>query len=193
MHISVEVAEIINAVMELAKSSHFEYVTPELVLYVACQNRMFAQAFRSCGGSVRGLDRDLRSYLEKYMESGAAPEREPELSQGMGYVLAYAWEAAQNSEKSMVEMPHVLFAMYALPESYAVYYIASQGVDQTELLQEMNIAYEESAYEAKAEKKGSKGSGRRKGTNSAPGTGERAGAAGLSDDMPESLFQSDSL
>nr|WP_300663136.1 AAA family ATPase [uncultured Acetatifactor sp.] len=193
MYVSSEVAEIINKAFSLARSAHFEYVTPELVLYVACQNRMFAQAFRSCGGSVRGLDRDLRSYLEKYMESGAAPEREPELSQGMGYVLAYAWEAAQNSEKSMVEMPHVLFAMYALPESYAVYYIASQGVDQTELLQEMNIAYEESAYEAKAEKKGSKGSGRRKGTNSAPGTGERAGAAGLSDDMPESLFQSDSL
>ena len=95
MYVSSEVAEIINKAFSLARSAHFEYVTPELVLYVACQNRMFAQAFRSCGGSVRGLDRDLRSYLEKYMESGAAPEREPELSQGMGYVLAYAWEAAQ--------------------------------------------------------------------------------------------------
>ena len=77
------------------------------------------------------------------MEPGSAQDgREPELSQGMGYVLACAWEVAQNSEKSMVELPHVLYAMYALPESYAVYYICSQGVEQTDLLQEMTVAYE---------------------------------------------------
>lgn len=49
MYVSSEVAEIINKAFSLARSAHFEYVTPELVLYVACQNRMFAQAFRSCG------------------------------------------------------------------------------------------------------------------------------------------------
>ena len=124
---------------------------------MACQNRMFAQAFRNCGGNVRGLDRDLRKYLEEYMEPGSAQDgREPELSQGMGYVLACAWEVSQNSEKSIVELPHVLYAMYALPESYAVYYICSQGVEQTDLLQEMTVAYEEIAYEDKTGKAGRK-------------------------------------
>ncbi len=68
MHISVEVAEIINAVMELAKSSHFEYVTPELALYVICKNKVFAQAFENCGGNIEELDYRLRDYLEEYMD-----------------------------------------------------------------------------------------------------------------------------
>lgn len=193
MYVSSEVAEIINKAFSLAKSARFEYVTPELVLYVACQNRMFAQAFRNCGGSVRGLDRDLRNYLEEYMEPGFAQDgQEPELSQGMGYVLAYAWEVAQNSEKSMVELPHVLFAMYALPESYAVYYISSQGVEQTDLLQEMTIAYEEIAYEDKDGKAGKKGArGRRRGTNPARGKGERESVTDNPEGEPESGRRSD--
>ena len=52
MHISEEVAAIINAVFISAKNARFEYVTPEQVLYEICRNRLFAQAFENCGGNV---------------------------------------------------------------------------------------------------------------------------------------------
>lgn len=147
MHISTEVAEIINTVFSLAKSARFEFLTPELMLYAVCQNSIFAQAFESCGGNIRELAENLSSYLEEYMELGTGDlERTPELSQSMAVMMAYAWEAAKGSGKNVVELPHVLHAMYGLEESYAVYYMRVQGVEQAELLQEMMVAYEEKAY-----------------------------------------------
>lgn len=144
MNVSGEVAGIINTVFSLAKNAHFELVTPELMLYVVCQNKVFAQAFENCGGSVKELDYHLKTYLEEYMEAGTAEEEQtPELSHGMGTVLAFAWETAQNSGRYMVELPHILHAMYGLEESYAVYYMRMQGVEQAELLQEMAVAYED--------------------------------------------------
>jgi len=169
MKVSEEVAEIINTVVSLAKNAHFEYVTPELFLYVVCQNKIFADAFESCGGKVRELDEQLRAYLDAYMER--RPEEaveDPELSQGMGAVLTYAWEAACNSGKDVVELTHIVHAMYELEESYAVYYMRMQGVEQSELLQEMIIAYEDLAGEtAYGESTHRNGSGKKGGRTSA--------------------------
>lgn len=188
MRVSGEVAGIINTVFTLAKKAHFEYVTPELMLYVVCQNKIFTEAFENCGGKVQQLDYNLRNYLEEYMlpkntrvsndlvksdsitafrdivfsndgrmsndtrTSDNTVESEdssgfPEFSQGMNEVLADAWISAQSSGKYMVELPHIIHAMYELEESYAVYYMRVQGVEQAELLQEMTIAYEDIAHE----------------------------------------------
>lgn len=164
MHISVEVAEIINTVMELGKSAHFEYVTPELALYVICKNEVFAQSFENCGGNINELDYKLKSYLEEYVEMteeerGEGEEEElyvgnlPELSQGMVNMLTLAWESSERSGKHFVELPHIIHAMYELEESYAAYYMRLQGVEQAEILQEMAMIYEEMAYEKGAGKK----------------------------------------
>ena len=64
-----------------------------------------------------------------------------------GKVLSYAWESAQNSGKYIVELPHLIHAMYELEESYAVYFMQVQGVEEAGLLQEMTIAYEEKDIE----------------------------------------------
>ena len=37
MQVSREVAELMNAVIVLAKERHYELVTPELLLYVICE------------------------------------------------------------------------------------------------------------------------------------------------------------
>lgn len=167
MQISGEVADIVNRVFSLAESAHFEYVTPELFLYVICQNKVFARAFESCGGDVRELDRSLRTYVEEYMEQRPGEqEGAPELSCGMESVLALAWNSAQGSGRKTVELPHILFALYGLKESHAVYYMRVQGVEQARLLQEMAIAYEEIGRE--------KGAGERKERR-----GDRSGDGGI--------------
>ena len=140
MYVSTEVAEIINQTYLMAKNAGFEYVTPELLLYVICRNKVFVRAFQNCDGNVRKLDFQLKTWLEENMEQipgeyeenegdeKDAAGNEPEFSQGMEYVLSCAWESALGSEKSMVELPHLLHAMYRLPESYAVYFMQIQGV-----------------------------------------------------------------
>jgi len=142
MHVSKEVAEIINTVFTMAKDAHYEYVTPELLLYVVCNNKFFAEAFEDCGGSIKELSDNIKNYISEYMET-SQNDSNPELSQGMGTVLSYAWQSAQSSGKTIVGLPHIIHAMYELEESYAVYYMELQGVDQADLLQEMTIIYEE--------------------------------------------------
>lgn len=172
MYVSPEVAQLIQQTLELAQHARFEYVTPELVLYVICRNPVFAKAFKNCGGNVRKLDYQLKTWLEENMETqdgnfedlrafgnfGDSPvkadgpateEKEPEedgspaFSYSTELMLSYAWESAQNSEKSLVELPHLIHALYALPESHAAYYMQVQGVDHASLLREMTILCEE--------------------------------------------------
>ena len=171
MYVSPEVAQLIQQTLELAQHARFEYVTPELVLYVICRNPVFAKAFKNCGGNVRKLDYQLKTWLEENMETQdgnfedlrafgnfgdspvkadgpAAEEKEPEedgspaFSYSTELMLSYAWESAQNSEKSLVELPHLIHALYALPESHAAYYMQVQGVDHASLLREMTIICE---------------------------------------------------
>ncbi|MDE7476681.1 MAG: AAA family ATPase, partial [Lachnospiraceae bacterium] len=150
MQVSREVAEIINSVLILAKNRHYELVTPELVLYVICGNKVFAEAFEDCGGNVRKLSEQLEGYLNEYMISVSSDNelyentnQNPEFSAGMGSMLSYAWRSAQGSGKNVVGLMHIIHAMFELEESYAVYYMQLQGIEHAELLQQMTILYEE--------------------------------------------------
>lgn len=144
MHVSGEVAKIISTVFALAKNEHYEFVTPELVLYIICENQIFAEAFEDCGGSVSALSDQLKGYIDEYMEK-TAEECSTELSAGMVKVMSYAWQSAQSSGNIAVGLTHIIHAMYELEESYAVYYMQLQGVEHAELLQEMTILYEDMA------------------------------------------------
>ena len=184
MQVSEEVAEIVNTVISLAKNAGFEFVTPELMLFVICQNKVFARAFQNCGGRVKELDYHLREYLEEYCQAEELPGQDmaqggdalgeaPELSQGMGNMLTYAWESALNSGREMVELPHIIHAMYALEESYAVYYMRVQGVEEPELFLVMIIAEEGIG----AEKKGRRRNGAVHGVRNSSVRGRRSGAS----------------
>lgn len=150
MQVSREVAEIINTVFGMAKSRHYEFVTPELVLYVICGNKKFTEAFEDCGGDIRILSAQLEEYINEYMES-VEEECSPELSAGAGSMLSYAWRSAQSSGKAVVGLTHIIHAMYELEESYAVYYMQLQGIEHAELLQQMTILYEETTADRRLE------------------------------------------
>ena len=42
MHVSEEVEKIIDMTVVLAKNANFEFVVPELMLYVICKSAVFA-------------------------------------------------------------------------------------------------------------------------------------------------------
>ncbi len=144
MDMSKEVKEIFNETVLIANKNHYEFVTPELLLYSICHNSIFVRAFKNCGGKIRSLQDNLRKYLDKYMEivQDNRVQHSCEFSQGMKEILAYALEVAEYGGKNKVELPHIIFAIYQLQQSYAVYYMNLQEIDQIELLQELTVAYE---------------------------------------------------
>ncbi len=144
MKMSKEVKDIFNETVLIANKKHYEFITPELLLYIICNNPIFVQAFKNCGGKIGALQDNLKSYLDKYMDivEDSRLQNSCEFSQGIKEVLAYALEISENGGKNRVELPHIICAIYQLEQSYAVYYMNLQRIDQTELLQELIIAYE---------------------------------------------------
>ncbi|MCB6611186.1 AAA family ATPase [[Clostridium] symbiosum] len=186
MRVTKEVADILNLTFDVAVREHHEYVTPELLLYEIAAQDTFREAFENCGGDTDILRQNLRNYLEQHMAAGSlddGPEEEdgpedsaaeeqtfdeerPEMTAGFENVLIRAQETADNCGKDAVELSHLVYGFYSLEESYAIYYMESQGVGKTALLQELSEIYDriyERYQERKAQRELEKnGSGRGK-------------------------------
>ena len=141
MNVTEEVAAIINSSFKMASENRYEYVTPEMVLLAMCSDDNFSIAFRNCGGDIETLSSDLKDYIDKYVEKTELDE--PEMSAGMQIAFAMAQNQAVNSSKSVVELSHLLHAFFNLKESYAVYYMNRQGVDEVTLMEELLDTYED--------------------------------------------------
>jgi len=83
MQVTREVAEIINSVVVLAKNRHYELVTPELVLYVICGNKIFAEAFEDCGGNISELSQQLEGYFSGIDCGGRGTSCSDQLARGV--------------------------------------------------------------------------------------------------------------
>lgn len=125
----------------LAAERKYEYVTPELVLYVMCSVGIFGACFEKCGGKTEDLKTCLDFYLDDYMEESDSGNIE--FSEGFGKALYMAQQSADGSGKGMVEVSHLIRGMFRLENSFAIYYIASQGVEEAELLNALSDAQED--------------------------------------------------
>ncbi|MCR5503738.1 MAG: AAA family ATPase [Lachnospiraceae bacterium] len=140
MNVTEEVAGIIESTFSIAEEQQMEYVTPELMLLYMCETEHFRRAFSECGGSVPLLSSYLEDYLDRNVEDHE-PGQKPVLSEGMGTVFAIASRTALHAGKPAVEITHLIHGIFALKESYAVFYLKKQGVEETELLQALTDVY----------------------------------------------------
>lgn len=130
-----EVEEIMR--MSVIKSVYMqnEYVTPEHVLYSMASGATFARAFKSAGGDVEKLKIDLDEYFaealpHKEIKSGD----EAQVSIGIERMIEAAAQASHNSGKEAIGIHHLLWAIFQLNDSFAVYYIEKQVPEKEELL-----------------------------------------------------------
>lgn len=134
MYISIEVSDMIMQARELASGWKHEYVTPEHVLSVMCDEVHFKEAFEACGGDVRQLKQELTAYLKDTM---ATTQLEPIESFSLQQAFIWASQQVINSGKDQIELDHLLSGIMNQPESYSVYYIEVQDVTLTDLLYEL--------------------------------------------------------
>lgn len=154
MKIAKEVEELLNdAVLNAGKRGN-EYVTPEHVWFVLADRPAFQAAFKSCGGDVKKLKSRLEEYLGQ-MDTVEKGEGGIEVSYGLSQTIEEAARKAISSDRDTIELPHLLYSMMELEESYGAYFVQMQGVECVDILVEL----------------GTDGSGRKMG----------AGAGGTSD------------
>lgn len=142
MRVTREVADVLNATFEAAAREHYEFATPELLLYQIAGCETFREAFENCGGDADSLQDRLIGYLKENAEPAGQTDK-PEMSAGLETVLIRAQEQADDCGKEAVELQHLVYGFYFLKESYAVFYMETMGVGKTDLLRELTVIYSE--------------------------------------------------
>lgn len=135
MDISQELMSVINDAIEYAREKGYEYVTPETILYALCDNDLFIRTFEACGGKTDILKKDLNGYLERYIEKKSMAL--PSFSVSTNQIIAYAGQSALSSGNEEIEIRHLIRAIFHLQESYAVYFLKKQKVNETDFLRLM--------------------------------------------------------
>ncbi len=145
MNLSKEAMLAIQKAIELAAKNHYEYVTPELILLMMLDDESFSEAYESCGGDIMTLSRNLMAYLEKYVEK--ADGTDPEFSLATQQMMTFAGQSAFSSGCTQIHIRHLIHAIWNLDNSYAVYYMEQDGLNEAELLQELSYIEDENKEE----------------------------------------------
>lgn len=136
MDISRIVREVLIRAYKIANDNNNEYITPEHLVLSALEEEVFKDAITKLNGNVKELKEDLINYIDNNIDK--VENKEPEESYGIKNVLILATQQASFSERNMVALEHIMAAIYALKDSYAVYFLQKQGIEKQDLLYELS-------------------------------------------------------
>lgn len=162
MKITSNLNDVILRAYEEAKNRNNEYITPEHLLYAATFDERVANAIKECGGDIHSLQYNLKTYIRTYISVGNG---EPQESIEFQRVILTADEQVKYSGKEVIDVDHILAAIFTLEDSYALYYLLQEGVTKRDLLfylchdkdEEYNSKIEDEIDEMKEEQKAENG------------------------------------
>lgn len=132
MKITNEVNLILVKAYEEARGKNSEYITPEHLLYAATFDENVEYAIKECGGSLDNLRYNLITYIRTYISKIGYGD--PQESFEFQQVILNAHEQIKNSGKEVIDVDHILSAIFNLEDSYARYYLEQEGVTKRDLL-----------------------------------------------------------
>lgn len=138
MKITNDLNDVILRAYEEAKKQNSEYITPEHLLYAATFHEKVADAIKECGGDLNSLQYNLKTYIKTYVSVGNG---EPQESLEFQKVILTADEQVRYSGKDIIDVDHILAAIFTLEDSYALYYLLQEGVTKRDLL--FNLCHNE--------------------------------------------------
>lgn len=132
MNITESVNEIILKAYEKCKNSNSEYITPEHLLYAATFNEDIYNSIEECDGDVKLLRDNLENYIDNYVTK--LEDGEPEESVAFQELLFIASSQVVSSGKNIVDIEHIIAAIFDLEESFAKFYLEEQGISKRDIL-----------------------------------------------------------
>jgi ATP-dependent Clp protease ATP-binding subunit ClpA len=133
--ISKELSATLGLAVKEAKKRRHEYVSTEHILFAILFDHSGIEIIESCGGVVQELKRELEKYFEERVES--IPEgQEYVLQQTLGFqrVIQRAVNHARSAEKSEVNVSDILASIFLEKDSFAEYFLSSQGLTRIDVL-----------------------------------------------------------
>jgi len=132
--LSDELKETINHAIEDTQRRRHEYLTLEHLLLALLDDGSAQRVIEGCGGDVEAIRQDLEDFLDSTMES--IPEDDAltcHQTIGVGRVLQRAVLHVQGAGKREVTGANILVAIFAEPESHAVYVLNAHGVSRRDV------------------------------------------------------------
>ena len=156
MEISTELNEMLIAAYHEAQSRRHEYLTPEHVLFAAVFFDRGRQIITACGGDIAELTRDLEGFFAGHLP--VVDSSDPIQSAGFQAMMENAVLHTASADKGTVQVDDILASIMEEKESFAVHFLARQGIDRLTLLSYIShgvgVSPEEADDEAGAEAAG---------------------------------------
>ena len=145
MKITSNLNDIVIKAYEEAKNRKSEYITPEHLLYSATFDNKVADAVEKCGGNLNSLRYNLETYIKTYITTGS---EEPQESIEFQKIILIADKQVKYSGGEVIDVDHILAAIFTLEDSYALYYLLQEGITKRDLL--FNLCHDEGDIEGSA-------------------------------------------
>ena len=133
--ISHKVEKALVMAIREAKIRQHEHVTVEHILFGLLHDDMAAEIINNCGGNIDTLKSSLETFFNKNLPIFEEIGQEPSQTIGFNRVLQRAIAHVQSCGKTEVDSGDVLTAIFSEPESFAVYFLQSEGLNRLELVE----------------------------------------------------------
>lgn len=125
--LSPELRETLDSAIQDTRRRRHEYITLEHLLLALLDDPSAREVLTGCNADVEQLRAALETFLEEHVPK-LSEEGEVQQTVGVGRVLQRAVLHVQGAGKAEVTGANLLVALYAEPESMAVYLLEQQSV-----------------------------------------------------------------
>ncbi|TNE91686.1 MAG: ATP-dependent Clp protease ATP-binding subunit ClpA [Deltaproteobacteria bacterium] len=123
----------LGAALGAATDERHEFLTLEHLLLGLLHDPDAAEVLEACGANVEKLEADLSEFIEDFPSVPDGQPYTPTQTLGFNRVMQRAMMHVQTSGKDEVKGGNVLVAMFAEPESHAVFLLEEQGVTRLDV------------------------------------------------------------
>ncbi|MCA9494807.1 MAG: ATP-dependent Clp protease ATP-binding subunit ClpA, partial [Myxococcales bacterium] len=134
---SDELRVAMGMAVEDARQRHHEFLLLEHLLYGLLHDPRASEILEACGADLKALERDVLAFLDGVEGIEVEGDYEPIQTLGFRRVIQRAMLHVQSQEKTKggpVDGGHVLVALYAEPDSHAVFLLKKQGVERLDVV-----------------------------------------------------------
>ncbi len=130
-----ELEMALYAAVREAETRRHEYVTLEHLLFALAHEPVASNILRHCGANLNKLRKELESYLQDEIPA-LPPNKHIDPTQTIGFqrVLQRALMHVRSSGKEEINGGNVLVAIFAEPDSHAVYLLESLGISRLDIV-----------------------------------------------------------
>jgi ATP-dependent Clp protease ATP-binding subunit ClpA len=123
---------VLMAAFNEAKSRRHEYITPEHLLYAIVFSDEGREIIEGCGGDFEVLKKNLEGHFKDKIPK--IDDGEPVISMQFHSVMERAVMHTVSAQKASLDISDVLVSIFDEEESFASYYLSSQGITRLDIL-----------------------------------------------------------